>query len=293
MLRILLPLFLMVSLGACTFTGLILSQADRFILWYLDDYLDLNGSQTLKAKQYLNAYWFRVRCDHSQRFQRELNGLATRIQSGASESLADDIERFFTTWKIRVLRPMLPFASEFLSTITLDQWKNFREETTEKMSSLKERIRMPEQEYLESRDETVRDRLEEYYGEVDDKTFSVVRPWLISPQSQLRQWLVFRENRLDTVMTFFNQKQGKKRIYKQLDQWLTEPDSLLDPGLRLKAAALRARWYQNIAEMNQRMPEANRKKFSEYLRSFARDVADSRPAATDCQAAGLNQGGQN
>ena len=133
MLRALLPLLLLVSLGACTFTGLILSQGDRFILWYLDDYLDLNGPQTQTAKRYLNTYWFRVRCDHSHRFQQELNGLASRIQSGSSESLAGDIERFFTTWKIRLLRPMLPFASEFLTTITLDQWKNFREETTEKM----------------------------------------------------------------------------------------------------------------------------------------------------------------
>lgn len=285
-----LPLFfLTLSLSTCTFTGLVLSQGDRLILWYLDDYFDLNGVQTQAAKKYLSEYWFRIRCDQSLRFQMELNQIADQSLNTAAPIFATNVENFLNVWKIRVLRPMLPFASKFLTSMTSEQWQNFNEEMQDKMKSLREKIALPPQEYLEAREESSRDRLEQFYGSIKDNDFLSVKPLLMTPQKQLAHWLTLRESRLTTMLKFFRQKPAERKIYQRLDQWLMEPDELVEPKLRPGSSKLRKKWYQKMAEINSRMPRLNRIYFSKYLKSFGQDIAESKPESGDCQAAGFYQ----
>lgn len=186
--RILLVLLLTLQLGACSSTRLSYQFADRGVVWWVEDYVDLTSEQedALLADLRTLRDWH---CESElPRYSDWLAGLRMETRSG---ELAPDRIRWHREQAGRFLEPLtdraVPVAARLLQSLSDDQAQQL-------VTSMREELAEDRQEYLqddtpEEAADRVRERAERWLGDLNRSQLTVIRQWVAGRDGATEAWL--------------------------------------------------------------------------------------------------------
>ncbi|MFL1485532.1 DUF6279 family lipoprotein [Marinobacter sp. LN3S78] len=191
--RILLFSLLALQLGACSSTRLSYQFADRGVVWWVEDYVDLTGTQEDALLQDLRQ----MREWHCQtQLPRYSDWLAELRRETARGELPPEHIRYHRQQLAAFLEPLsaraVPVASRLLKSLTDEQVR-------ELVASMEEQQAEYRREYLDEDTpqeavERVVERTERWLGDLNDRQVAIIRQWLADREGATEAWLDGRGN---------------------------------------------------------------------------------------------------
>lgn len=192
--RILLLCLLVLQLGACSSTRLSYQFADRGVVWWVEDYVDLTGDQEDALLTDLRTMrdwdW------HCQtQLPRYSDWLADLRRETARGELPPERIRFHRQQVAQFLEPLsdrvVPIASRLLASLSDEQVRQLvsnmeKEQAEDRREYLKEDT--PEQAV-----ERVVERSERWLGALNQRQIAIIREWVADREGATEAWLNGRE----------------------------------------------------------------------------------------------------
>lgn len=182
-------------LTACSRLDLAYRNLDRLLTWRIDSYLDLNDEQ--KA-------WLEPRLDQHLAWHcsTHLPQLASWLDQDRADLAAGGLDAAHFEARFADLRMALgevsseigPTAAGLLQQLTPLQVQQLREQMAEENEKLRrEFVEPPLAEQIAKRAETTEERLQPWFGDLDEQQQALVRAWAERRGEQNRLWLDSRE----------------------------------------------------------------------------------------------------
>lgn len=204
--RILMAALLALQLGACSSTRLSYQFADRGVVWWVEDYVDLTGEQEDALLQDLRQ----MRQWHCQtQLPRYSHWLAELRRETARGELPPERIRYHRQQVAAFLEPLIaravPVASRLLKSLTDEQVR-------ELMASMEEQQTEYQREYLDEAPpqeavERVVERSERWLGGLNDRQVAIIRQWVADREGATEAWLEGRGNWQAAFASLLEQRQ--------------------------------------------------------------------------------------
>jgi hypothetical protein len=217
--RILLLCPLLVS---CNTLHMTYSKADWILLWKLDKYFDLSGSQEKYLDQQIESFHIWHRQTQLPTYVQFLEHVDDISQDGLSqaelENLFASVEHFRGHLAKRASSP----GAEFLATLSPAQIRHFEDRLNQDFRRLVSEIGEDSTVRLEKRTEAATDTLTSWVGElsVDQETY--IRKRLKEIPDSADVWLTHRRGRQQQLLELLRSSNAPFILEQGLYQWLAD-----------------------------------------------------------------------
>ena len=277
--RIIGVLGLAVALAGCSAIKLGYNSMPQVGAWWLDGYLDLPGDQEQRVREDLSRL-------HQWHRRQELPKISALLQQAermvASDLTADELCALVPPIRLRVaavadqaepaaVTMALALQPEQLTHLQRKYEKNIREYR-------KDWVDLPIQDLRDKRFKQYVDRLETFYGRLDDSQRDVIRGQIVrgvfSAETSLRE----RQRRQQDILQTLRQLAGqpvslpdaRSAIHQLVQRTLRSPD----PTYRGYEEALVRQGCGNLAAVHQSTTPQQRQNAARRIRAYQRDLED-------------------
>lgn len=168
--RTLLVCTLLLSLAACSGTTFVYNRLDAILPWYLDDYVDLNGSQERQLDRNLQPFLDWHRQQELPRYLALLNEVEASLDRPVAPAQVAAIYAGVELAWLRLEEESLDWLLELGATLSDKQVQEFLSYLQEKQEDYEEKyLTRDESEYREESYESFTDTLEDYLGRLNSQ----------------------------------------------------------------------------------------------------------------------------
>ncbi len=227
-LRIVLVALLLVSVAACSATRIAYGQADRLILWRVDDLVSLTGEQ---------EDWLRARIDghldwHCRtqlpRYEQWLSSVRATlaevpVAQGDVAGLMAEAEVFLD----ELLAEIAPTVAGLMLRLDDEQRRELFESLGEKVAeSREEHLEPAVDERRRNRVERLEDRLDRWLGEMSPAQHEAIVRWSAARDGYAQAWLANRERFGERLQAALNAQDAPRA---RLVSLVERPDTVYTP----------------------------------------------------------------
>lgn len=188
--------FALLVLAGCSSTKMAYRYADWGVVWWVEDYVTLTDTQKTRLYQDLDDFRTWHCATELPRYRRWLDNVAEDVQqkSLSAHTLADhqqQLQDFFSPLVDRTI----PIASRLLASLSDAQVRELSESIARRQQEMRD-------EYLsedpaataEARAERSEERLQRWFGDLNDDQQAIVKRWSEQRDGQTEIWLQGRRN---------------------------------------------------------------------------------------------------
>jgi hypothetical protein len=193
LLRLVAVLVLVGAAGGCGVKS-IYNNVDRFIVWSVDDYIEMDARQEEFFKRRLGVWLYWHRTTQLPRYARGVERIEREIRSGLSLEELLDIERMTTDWFDTLVAETVPFAAEVLHSLRDEQIGQLEKgfaKNNEKW--LKPYRGLDPEERRKEWMEEYGDALENFIGKLGTAQRTIIERYGAEWRSDDDTWLAYRE----------------------------------------------------------------------------------------------------
>ena len=254
-------IFLLIFAGCSTFK-LMYDYADRLILWYLDDYFDLESRQ----KDTLLLVIQKNLQQHRHQELPQYAQLIRHVQESGTDGLTPEeakviLQRFRMLYE-NVIQQLLPDTASLLSDLSDQQILHFQEVLQEQNEEIAKVFEDSLEEQEQKYEKRILKNFDQWFGDLSDQQEEVVKKmskrWY-DQGNRVRSRLKNRQDFQNRLLTFLKTQPNAKETESFLTELLQNQNSRYSQNLLL----------QRILEIDQLLTEEQRlhalKQLDEYL----------------------------
>jgi hypothetical protein len=261
-------------LQGCSVTRLAYNNADVVLRWQVDHYLDLEGEQTVQLDRGLAALLAWHRADALPQYARLANEMAARLARGIKRP---DLDWSYDAMREQVRLALAAAAGEsagLLDRLSPEQIGHFERRLAEENRKFaKEEVQGTVEERHKRRLKRNLERLEEWFGSLDDAQEDRVRQY--DTRAPLAGAL--RERDRKRRQAEFVAMLRARESRRQLAPWLVRWESDREPAYARAAHAAREEYMQLLLDLDRTLSAEQRahavarlRRFGELFDSLAR-----------------------
>jgi hypothetical protein len=272
--RTVILLFALVLLQGCSVSRLAYNNVDVVLRWQVDHYLDLEGEQTVQLDRGLAAVLAWHRADALPQYARLANEMAARLARGIKRP---DLDWSYDAMREQVRLALAAAAGEsagLLDRLGTEQIDHFERRLAEENRKFaKEEVQATVEERHKRRLKRNVERLEEWFGSLDDAQVDRVRQY--NTRAPLTGAL--RERDRKRRQAEFVAMLRARDARRQLAPWLERWESDREPAYAQASHATRDEYMQLLLDLDKTLSAEQRthavarmRRYGELFDSLAR-----------------------
>lgn len=196
-------------IGACSSTSFVYNRLDFLVLWYVEDYVDLDQYQKQYTSDVLASFLLWHRTHELPDYLRILDQIEDNLsQPQTPEMVASVFSEFEAAW-LRLEKKGLGLLLDLGVQLSDEQIDEFMENLWERQVEFKEEyLERTDEEFYEDNYEESEDSAREYLGPLSDKQLELLREFSRSLLRSDRVWLQERAEWLAELAVLLERKPG-------------------------------------------------------------------------------------
>jgi len=263
------------GLAGCSTIKLVYNQSDDLLYWWVDAYVDLEGEQkplTRDALSDLQRWHRQHQLPEYIALLQKARALAPHdISSAQVCAVTEEVKASFLV----VMRHIEPAAARLGTQLSAQQLRHMRKRYEKTNKDWREDwLEGSAEKRLRYRNKQALNRLEDFYGRLDEAQREVLQQWLSESKFQATTNYAERERRQnDSLMTLQRMAESDSPASAQslLRGWVDRAFSSPNEGYRAYSQAL---WQENctgFAKLHNSTTPAQRQRLLESLRGYEND----------------------
>jgi Family of unknown function (DUF6279) len=276
---IILALALALALAGCSAIKLGYSNLPNLAYWWLDNYADFSDEQAVQVRDEIA----RVHAWHRQNELPKLMDLLTRVEQVApGEVSPQQACSLLAEGRLR-LKAVADHAEAPIvavaATLTDREHRHIQRKFRRKNDEFrKDWVAVSRADRLEKREKQMTERLEMFYGRLDDAQRLVLRQRLeqsaFDPARSLGEWERRQQDLLQILRRVSQRGLGEAEARAQIRGWIDRIDKAPDAGYRAYQETLLQEGCATFAAVHQSTTPAQREQAVRRLRAYQRDIRD-------------------
>lgn len=212
---------LVLLLSACSFRFMY-NHVDLALIWRIDDFLDLNGSQRAFLRERLPLHLEDYR-DEMPAWRDFLLGMDRRIGSGVS---AADLQWFYEALgelRNRVGQQLAEDSEKLLATVSEEQRQYMLDALEDENREMQERTQMSAEQRAFERGRMTVEGIEEWTGYLSESQRKQVRALAAALPDVTEPWFAYRLERQRQFTELTRRAAAGEAVSDDLYQWFTAP----------------------------------------------------------------------
>ncbi|MFW2405019.1 MAG: DUF6279 family lipoprotein, partial [Gammaproteobacteria bacterium] len=259
-------------LSACSTTRFAYNQLDWIIVWYLNGYFSLDDAQEADLRDAVqrNLEWHRRNqlpkyAAFARQVDRDIAGSVT------PELLELRLDQAVEFWDA-ALDQMLPDVSAFFLTLSDEQIDEFianLEDNNEELwddyggETLEERLKRRERAAYKG--------FKRVFGRLNDDQKALIRSYMVNMHDVSEYWIESRRRWQLDFRDLMIDRPAEPAFSERLSALMLDPNRTDDPGYREKVDENKRTFMDMTAALIGILTDKQRERFSEKMKSFARD----------------------
>lgn len=203
-------------IGACSSTSFVYNRLDFLVLWYVEDYVDLDQYQKQYTSDVLASFLLWHRTQELQDYLRILDQIEDNLsQPQTPEMVASVFSEVEAAW-LRLEAKGLGLLLDLGVQLSDEQIDKFMEKLWERQLEYKEEyLERTDEEFREDSYEEAVDSAREYLGPLSDKQRELLREFSRSLLRSDQVWLQERADWLAELAVLLERKPGWQQAVKE------------------------------------------------------------------------------
>jgi hypothetical protein len=257
-------------LGACS-TRFFYNQVDTYIVWQVNDYVSLDGSQNDELKRRVSEHLNVVRLDEMPRAAALLTSMAGDINAGAvTPEMVDSRFQQMLAETEDVMLGLIPIAEWLLLSLSDEQVLELSDSLHELNEEMYEEYSgSNELERRERRNKSSVRAIQRFTGRLDDAQKELVSSALERMTDSSEQWIGYQRDWQQRFTKLVADPPESEQFRKELTVLLVYPRSLHPPEYRAAVEANRTIFNAMMAELLNGLSERQRARMVETVNDYA------------------------
>lgn len=269
--RWLLPACLLLSLTACG-TQFLYNRLDSYIVWELEDYVDLSDEQEAWLESRIAVHWAWHRREALPRYADWLTRLAREVQQPLTlttlQARFTEAEQFYD----EILRRLLPDIEQFLAGLSDAQIEAlFAELEEENQEFSEEYVAVSTEKLLKMREKRTSKSLRQWLGHLNEPQLQRLKEWAAGAHSSVAERLAFRRYWQAELRTALNYRHDQARFAARIKTLFLDDRSLRSPEFAAKSAHNLATFQRLLADESRLLDAGQRQHLRDELLDYAED----------------------
>jgi hypothetical protein len=262
------------ALASCSAISIVYNNAPGFVAGEIDDAFALNDAQSAQVDAALQDFFDWHRQQELARYQQMLNDAALSIADGisAAEYLAiyDDVRSAGQRSLLRIIDDLHGLTAT-LTPAQIDRYDQYFRERSEKYRDYLEMSSQQRQIFTE---EWIIDKLEEWFGELEDLQYEKIVARLRQLPEVRMAWISLRQARHQAFIDALRNAPGTGLSQQQLQHILLDTDSDYARAYEPQRLAYRQAFAQMIADVSGWLGKAQIRHAVERMREYEKIVIE-------------------
>lgn len=234
--RVLIVLFFTVILTTACSSKLAYDNIDWLIMWYVDDYIELNDDQEKLLKTKINTWKKWHQQNEMPQYIAQLENLKSLIIGGpvSAELVEQNIDMADDHWN-RLRAYLAPQLAEFAPTLSEDQivylFATLARENRESREELGEFNQKSDAEQLQERTEQISDMVSDYIGKLTNEQATIVAANSKLFKRTKKEWINYREETQKIARKIFVVEKSQDAMITQMTALMSNPDQYRSAAL--------------------------------------------------------------
>lgn len=233
----------------CSSTRFAYNNADWYLLNKIDDYFQLTSAQHEKLGEDIHTFLSWHRQHELLEYEKVLSTMSTDYIDGLSPTEFLSIRQHIYTARDRLIERAIPPASEFLSTVSKAQIKNYDRQVGKRLSDKKALLDLTDEQYADESFDELLDTLESWLGDFTDAQLSNIRSISDSLPDDRATELSQNEKYHQQFISLLNNQPGSRSIANYLRMmFFTPPDDAVQKAVKSRS---KAQWQAALLKIDQ------------------------------------------
>lgn len=265
-------LLLCLLLVSCNTLHITYSTADWIVLWKLDRYFDLSGSQEKYLDRQIEAFHVWHRQHHLPRYTQFLRQIDEFSKNDLSQAELEAILEAVEQFRVSLAKRASPPGAEFLATVTPAQIRHFEEVLDQESRRFVSDIGDDSEVRLDKRVATTSETLTSWVGElsVDQETYIRERMRKIPDTTDV--WLAYRRSRQEKLLELLHSSHDPFSLEQGLFQWLADSKTGATEEYLVTSREWRAEVEKAVLDIDRILTRDLRTHFSRKLQGLIQDL---------------------
>jgi hypothetical protein len=282
-LRTLFAAVMLLALGGCGVKSLY-DNVDRFILWSVDDFVEMDAAQEAFVRSRLGVFLYWHRTTQLPLYARGMERIEREIRAGLGYETLLELEAMVTGWAETVVAETVPFVAELLHSLTDAQVATLETGLTKNNEKWLKPYRGMSPEARRKRwAQDFVDAFENFSGRLDREQRAVVAAYAERWEPDDAAWLEYRERWQRDLVSLIRARRTHAEFELAFREMATGRERWYGEEYRRIFTANEALYRALTLEMLASLDEKQRQTLSQKLLAFARDfdelAAEAPPTA--------------
>jgi len=262
------------ALASCSAINIVYDNAPTFVASEVDDAFDLNDAQNVQVDAALQSFFDWHRQQELARYQQMLNDAALAIADGISAAEYLAIYDAVRSAGKRSLLRMIDELHGLTATLTPAQIDRYDQYFRERSEKYQDYLEMSSQQRQIFTEEWIIDKMEEWFGELEDLQYEKIVARLRQLPEVRVAWIAFREARHQAFIDALRKAPGTGLSKQQLQHILLDTDSEHARAYEPQRLAYRQAFAQMLADVSGWLGKAQIRHAVERMREYEKIVIE-------------------
>ncbi len=279
--RLAIPFLAALFLAACSVSRLAYNNATPLLIWKIDDYVDISGSQREWVRNRLHEAFAWHRSAELPEYRRFVEWAIARTTGTIRVEDAREAWRRLRAYYDRTVDRVLPDAAEFILQLDAGQVAHLEERFgRDNRRFIRENRGSPEERQARATKRLV-DQFEDWVGRLERSQRNLIaeRVRTFPDLGELR--LADRRARQAAFVRLVREKPPRERMVEGLRELLVETQSWRDPAYARKLREREEAVFALVSDLSATMTGRQREHLHRKMRGYSRDIATLAEAHRD------------